>query len=132
MYIFLLIIHVLISVVLIMVILAQSSKGGALDGLVGGTASSMFGSHGAGAFLSKWTKIIGAVWMISSLLLAMNIRAVSKPARARALDRIRAESPATVPSTNQEVIDFEGATTDVEATVIPEEATSQPEAVPSE
>ncbi len=89
MYILLMIIHVIISVGLVMIILAQSSKGGALDGLVGGTASSMLGSHGASEFLSKWTKIIGAIWIISSLFLAMNVRMMTQPQRARALERLR-------------------------------------------
>ena len=97
MYIFLLLIHVIISVALVMIILAQSSKGGALDGLVGGTASTMLGSHGASAFLSKWTKILGAIWVISSLVLAMNVGAMSPQRRGRALDRIREEAPEQVP-----------------------------------
>jgi preprotein translocase subunit SecG len=97
MYIFLLIIHVIISIALIMIILAQSSKGGALDGLVGGTASTMLGSHGASAFLSKWTKILGAVWVLSSLILAMNVRAMHAPSRARALERLREETTTDVP-----------------------------------
>ena len=89
MYILLMVLHVIISLALVMIILAQSSKGGALDGLVGGTASSMLGSHGASEFLSKWTKIIGAIWMLSSLFLAINVRQMTAPERARALERLR-------------------------------------------
>ena len=116
MYIFLLLIHVIISVALVMIILAQSSKGGALDGLVGGTASTMLGSHGATAFLSKWTKILGAIWVISSLVLAMNVGAMSPQRRGRALERIREEAPATAPQ------DYDYET--------PAEGTAQPQPVP--
>lgn len=94
MYIFLMIIHVILSIALVLIILAQSSKGGALDGLVGGTASSMLGSHGASEFLTKWTKILGGVWMLSSLFLAMNVRQMTEPQRARALERLRREGSA--------------------------------------
>lgn len=131
MYIFLLIIHVIISIALVMIILAQSSKGGALDGLVGGTASTMLGSHGASAFLRKWTKILGAVWVISSLILAMNVRAITAPSRARALERIREETPAEVPPPAEYDEVHEGQIFPDEAAPVPEEeATEQPSPAP--
>ena len=123
MYIFLLIIHVIISVALVMIILAQSSKGGALDGLVGGTASTMLGSHGASAFLSKWTKILGAVWVISSLILAMNVRAMTAPRRGRALERLREETTTEVPPPAEyDVFDEGQAVPEQTAPVTPEES----------
>jgi protein translocase SecG subunit len=108
MYIFLMILHVLISAALIIIILAQTGKGGALDGLVGGTANTMFGTHGASAFLDKGTKILGAIWIISSLFLAMNVRHMSAPARARALERLRAEEQEHVPPAEQDVFGEDG------------------------
>ncbi len=104
MYIFLMAIHVVISIALVMVILAQSSKGGALDGLVGGTASTMLGSHGASAFLSKWTKIIGGVWIVSSLFLAINVRQMTAPQRARALERLRSSEETTQQPADMETV----------------------------
>ncbi len=127
MYIFLLLIHVIISVALVMIILAQSSKGGALDGLVGGTASTMLGSHGASAFLSKWTKILGAIWIISSLVLAMNVGAMTSPRRGRALDRIREESPEQVPPAQYDYETLEEGQIPPATT---EEGTTQSEPVP--
>ncbi|MBW6516470.1 MAG: preprotein translocase subunit SecG [Candidatus Cloacimonetes bacterium] len=131
MYIFLLIIHVIISVALVMIILAQSSKGGALDGLVGGTASTMLGAHGASAFLSKWTKILGAVWVISSLVLAMNVGAMTSQRRGRALQQIQEEAPAHVPPATDYGTPEEGHL----PPVAPEEGTTQaqpaPETVPA-
>lgn len=132
MYIFLLIIHVIISVALVMIILAQSSKGGALDGLVGGTASTMLGSHGASAFLSKWTKILGVVWVVSSLILAMNVRAMTAPRRARALDRLREQTTTEVPPAGFDVTEDEQAVPEQLPPVEQEEGNGQQVPIPVE
>jgi preprotein translocase subunit SecG len=120
MYIFLLIIHVIISVLLVLVILAQSSKGGALDGLVGGAASDMFGSHGASKFLDKWTKIIGAIWVVSSLVLAINVRSFSSPTGSKAIKKIRSQGTTEMPLGNDGV---SGETVIPAETATPVEAT---------
>ena len=104
MYIFLMILHVIISVALVLIILAQSSKGGALDGLVGGTANTMLGSHGASEFLDKWTKILGAIWVISSMFLAVNVRQMSTPNRAKALEKLRREEAPTEQTADMESV----------------------------
>ncbi len=133
MYIFLLIIHVIISIALVMIILAQSSKGGALDGLVGGTASSMLGSHGASAFLTKWTKILGIIWVVSSLFLAMNVRSMNAPRRARALERLREETTTEVPPPQGYEVPEEGQPFPVEVPPSePAEDTEQPRPVQEE
>ncbi len=75
----LLVIHIAVSVGLVLVILAQSSKGGALDGMLGGVATSTFGSQGAGDFLKKTTRIIAAAFLITSLLLAVVVRNQTTP-----------------------------------------------------
>ena len=59
---FLAIVHVIASVILIVFILLQDPKGGAM-GMFGGGSSSLFGSTGANHFLlniTKWTAIIFA------------------------------------------------------------------------
>lgn len=129
MYIFLTVIHVIISVALVLIILAQSSKGGALDGLVGGTASNMFGSHGASEFLSKWTKILGAAWLLTSLILAMNIRILTAPRRS-AIDQIRRTSE-TQPARAQEAIP-EMDVLPGEESPAPQEVDSQDQIIPDE
>ncbi len=67
----LLVIHVLISFALILIILSQSSKGGAIDGLVGGTAMNMLGSQGATSFMKKLTRIFAGAFMLTSILMAV-------------------------------------------------------------
>lgn len=73
MEIFLLVIHILISIVLVFLILAQTSKGNGLDSNLGGAASNVFGSS-ASDMLKKWTQIIGGLFLISCVFLAINVK----------------------------------------------------------
>jgi len=92
MYTVLTVIHVVISAALIMVILGQSSKGGALDGLVGGTASSMFGSQGASNFLKNATKILAFLFMLSCFFLAFQMKSNRGPASSKVVDKLKEET----------------------------------------
>ena len=76
-YIFLMVLHVLISASLIIVILAQSSKGGALDGMLGGAATNVLGGEGASKFLQKVTRILAVLFMVSSILSFLNLSVIS-------------------------------------------------------
>jgi len=67
-----LVIHIIICVALVFVILAQTSKGG-LDANLGGAAMNVFGGSGASKFLRKWTQILGVLFVISSLFLAIQV-----------------------------------------------------------
>jgi preprotein translocase subunit SecG len=69
----LLVIHILVSIALILIILAQTSKGGGLDSNLGGAAANVFGS-GASDMLKKWTQIIGTVFLLSCVFLAINVK----------------------------------------------------------
>ena len=65
-------IHVLVALVLILVILLQSAKGGDLAGAFGGMGSqTAFGPRGTSNFLSKTTAILAAVFMVTSVTLAI-------------------------------------------------------------
>ena len=75
-YTVLMIIHVIISVILILVILAQSSKGAGLDSTLGGTAQNMLGGQAAPKFLQNLTVIFALLFMFSSIML---VKHVSKP-----------------------------------------------------
>ncbi|MBM4402962.1 MAG: preprotein translocase subunit SecG [Candidatus Cloacimonetes bacterium] len=72
-YMIALILHLIISVVLVLIILAQSSKGG-LDSNLGGAAMNVFGGSGASMFLRKWTQILGLVFLGSCLLVAFLVK----------------------------------------------------------
>jgi len=73
MYIVLLVLHILISLALMIAVLLQSGRGGGLAGAFGGGGGSqaIFGGRGAATFLSKATTVLGASFMVSSLLLAI-------------------------------------------------------------
>jgi preprotein translocase subunit SecG len=69
--IFLTVLHVMVSVVLIVVVLLQHGKGADIGAVFGGGASTtVFGSRGAGNFLTKLTTGSALVFMVTSLSLA--------------------------------------------------------------
>jgi preprotein translocase subunit SecG len=69
---FLTVIHVLVSAVLIVAILLQSSKGGGLAGTFGGQAtSSLFGPRGAASALATMTQYLAGGFLILSLVLSL-------------------------------------------------------------
>ena len=92
MYMFLMIIHVIISVGLILVILAQSSKGGALDGFVGGTASNILGGQGASKFLKQTTQILAVLFVVNCILLAFQLRGTKTSTTSKAVEQMKKEA----------------------------------------
>ncbi len=66
------VLHVLCTLFLILVILLQTGKGAAMgSGLGAGSSQTMFGSSGAGNFLTKVTTAIATLFMITSLTLGV-------------------------------------------------------------
>ena len=63
------IIHVLVSVGLILVVLLQTGKGAEVGAVFGGSSSTIFGSSGAGNFLTRLTTGMAIVFMMTSLTL---------------------------------------------------------------
>lgn len=64
------IIHIAISVLLVLIILLQPSKSGDIGSMFGGGSSeSVFGSSGAMPFLVKMTRLLGLIFVITSLFL---------------------------------------------------------------
>ncbi|HXG51934.1 MAG TPA: preprotein translocase subunit SecG [candidate division Zixibacteria bacterium] len=64
------IIHVIVSIGLILVVLLQTGKGAEVGAVFGGGSSAtIFGSSGAGNFLTKLTTGMAIVFMITSLTL---------------------------------------------------------------
>ncbi|MBN1154349.1 preprotein translocase subunit SecG [candidate division KSB1 bacterium] len=99
MYTFLIILHVLVCIVLSVVILLQSSKGGGLAGVFGGGGmGAVFGGRGAATFLSRVTTIAATVFMLLSLLLGLITRGTQTASSIVSEERSRARvsSPADV------------------------------------
>jgi preprotein translocase subunit SecG len=68
---FLTVVHVIVCVFLILVVLLQAGKGGGVGIAFGGGGSqTVFGSSGAGNFLTKLTSATAAIFLITSLGLA--------------------------------------------------------------
>lgn len=81
MYTFLVILLILVSILLVVSVLMQSSKG---DGMVAMTAgSSVLGGRGAATFLSKFTQWTGVIFFV--LIVAINVTVARR-------DKIAAES----------------------------------------
>jgi preprotein translocase subunit SecG len=63
------IVHIIVCIGLILVVLLQTGKGAEVGAVFGGSSSTIFGSSGAGNFLSRLTTGMAIVFMITSLTL---------------------------------------------------------------
>jgi preprotein translocase subunit SecG len=69
--IFLTVLHVMVCVVLVVVVLLQHGKGADIGAVFGGGASNtVFGSRGAGNFLTRLTTGAALIFMVTSLVLS--------------------------------------------------------------
>jgi len=81
MYVLLIFVHLLICAALIGVVLMQSGKGGGLaGGAFGGSAQTVFGGRGATDFLSKATMVLGGLFFVMSMVLALVSSHSARPA----------------------------------------------------
>ena len=94
------IVHVICTLFLILVILLQSGKGAAMGfGLGAGSSQTMFGSSGAGNFLTKITTAITTLFMITSLTLGiMSSQEKSRSVMPDLENPAPISSPETTPS----------------------------------
>ena len=63
------IVHVIACVILVLVVLLQAGKGADMGAVFGGASSTIFGSSGAGNFLTRLTTGAAIVFMTTSLAL---------------------------------------------------------------
>jgi len=89
------ILHVIVSVGLILVVLLQTGKGAEIGAVFGGSSSTIFGSSGAGNFLTRLTTGMAVVFMITSL--ALGYFAGRKPTATIFDSRTPAAAPSTQP-----------------------------------
>ncbi len=131
MIILLTIVHVLVCTLLIGVVLLQSGKAADLAGAFGGMGSqTTFGPRGAATLLTKATTIGAALFMVTSLSLAV-LQTREGGSRGSVLDRTPISAPktstkapalpqVTIPSVP--VMPSPGATPKVEVTPVPQNA----------
>ena len=88
-------IHITASLLLILIVLMQSAKGGGLGGAFGGVTETAFGSR-AGTFLTRLTTTFAILFMITSLTLAVlsSQKRVSVMEQEPAVETIPEEVPA--------------------------------------
>ena len=63
------IVHIIVSLGLIVIVLLQTGKGADIGAVFGGSSSTIFGSSGAGNFLTRLTTGLALVFMLTSLTL---------------------------------------------------------------
>jgi preprotein translocase subunit SecG len=83
MYLFVLLVHILISFLLILVVLLQQPQKGGMGTVFGG-GESIFGGGGAAPFLTKLTTGLAVGFVITSLtLVLLSVRRPAAPGRSR-------------------------------------------------
>ena len=91
-YSLLIFLHVIISVLLIVVILLQSGRGGGLAGsLGGGISTAMFGGQGADKLMVRLTTGLAAAFMVLAILISIagrpRVSTIDSVVRQRAAQR---------------------------------------------
>lgn len=93
----LLVIHVLIALALIGLVLLQHGKGADMGAAFGsGASTTVFGSRGAGSFMTRTTAVLAALFFVTSLTLAFLATRVGDVRQGSVVDRV--ELPAEVPA----------------------------------
>ena len=120
-------VHVLACFFLVLVVLLQTGKGADVGAVFGGSSQTIFGSSGAGNFLTKTTTGIAVLFMLTSLFLSYG---ASRQTTESLFDAISTESlsvqeelPAATPGTEAESAPGDsGAAGQPEATTGPQAA----------
>jgi preprotein translocase subunit SecG len=99
---FLLIVQTLVAASLVSVILMQRSEGGGLG--VGGSSSGFMTARGAADFLTRSTSILGALFVILSIVLAAIAGTAREPAKVDTslVNQVAPMTPATQPPAQQQ------------------------------
>lgn len=97
-YTLIIIVHVFISFLMIGAILLQSGKGAEIGAAFGGSSQTIFGSRGPANFLSKFTVVVAAIFMLTSLSLAILAKERNFASTVIDLDK-KSESTSSAPST---------------------------------
>jgi preprotein translocase subunit SecG len=125
------VIHIIASIGLILVVLLQQGKGAEMGAVFGGSSSTIFGSSGAGNFLTRLTTGMAIVFMITSLTLGYF--AGRKPSATIFDSRAPSVAPRTAPQSSSpgnsqggQASGAPGAT----SPVVPESAPQQKKATP--
>lgn len=93
------IIHILVSIGLVLVVLLQQGKGAEIGAVFGGSSSTIFGSSGAGNFLTRLTTGMAVVFMVTCLTLGYF--ATQRPSATIFDERTPVSQPRTAPQATE-------------------------------
>ena len=88
------VVHILSCFFLIVVVLLQTGKGADMGAVFGGGSQTLFGSGGAGNFLTKLTAGTAIAFMLTSLILTYG---ASRAPSSSLIDRLPSSAAQTVP-----------------------------------
>ena len=91
-------IHVLACLFLIVVVLLQTGKGADMGAVFGGGSQTLFGSSGAGNFLTKLTTGTAIAFMLTSLILTWG---ANRSPSSNLLDQLPAAQAPAVPAPSE-------------------------------
>ena len=100
-----LVVHIIGCVLLTIVVLMQSSKGGALSAAFGGQGGQIFGGRETASFLSKATTYLAGLFFLTSLVLAFLSTGRTGSGSSSALRRAATSQFGTVPAEEQKNIE---------------------------
>jgi len=92
--IFLTTLHIIACIFLVIVVLLQKGKGSDVNAVFGGSSQTIFGSSGAGNFLTKLTSATAIVFMFTSLSLTIGN---TKQGTKSVFDEVPADTTPTTP-----------------------------------
>jgi len=119
------VIHVLACLFLIVVVLLQTGKGADMGAVFGGGSQTLFGSSGAGNFLTKLTTATAITFMLTSLLLTIH---ASRAPSSDLLNRLPAAAPPSEPEASAPTAQAPTATLRLPTAEAPSAPPSEPEA----
>ncbi|MFQ5672289.1 MAG: preprotein translocase subunit SecG [Nitrospinales bacterium] len=96
MYALLITVHIIVALFLVVVVLLQTGKGAAMGSAFGsGGSQAIFGSTGAGNFLTKLTTAAAAIFMVTSL----SLTTISSEKKSESVIPETEQTPAAVDTT---------------------------------
>lgn len=105
MYVFLLIVQVAVAVALVVLILLQQGKGADAGAAFGsGASATVFGSQGAGNFLSRSSAVLATLFFANSLLLSTPLVVTGSKEAVSVTEQIAPTAPATDAAADKKVL----------------------------
>lgn len=95
------VIHIIMSVLIVILVLLQDSKGGAMGVFGGGSSNTVFGASGGTNVLVKITTYLAIVFAVTSIVLANKTSTGGSSAVDDYMPQATQQQPATQPNANE-------------------------------